>query len=89
MVLGILAFGFLSVLFRFPSCRWLLTRERELGAGEERLCILCSNLNRSLAILFFLLWLIRGYAEIYVYIAVGCLSVLLLLRFVYLWVKDC
>lgn len=89
MILGILAFGFLSVVSRFPSCRWLFIGERELGAGEERLCILFSNLNRSLAIIFFLFWLVHGYAGVYANIAVGCLSAVLLLQFVYRWVRGC
>lgn len=89
MILGILAFGFLSVVFRFPSCRWLFVDEQNLEAGEERLCILFANLNRNLAILFFLFWLVRSYAGSFANIAAGGLSVLLLLHFVYRWVRNC
>lgn len=89
MILGILAFVFLSIVFRSPSCRWLFVGQQKLEAGEERLCILFSNLNRSLAILFFLLWLVRGYAGIYANAAAGGLSAVLLIRFAYRWVRAC
>lgn len=83
MIFGIVLFAIISVIFSLPGLLRLAAGETELSWREEKISILFGHYMGAVAVLMFVLWILKPLGRLSLYAAVGGLYTVLTLCFLY------